>query len=212
MLDGSFPNGRGKHLSRWLSILGDEIDVIPGVYQLWSEAQDAVNLGDERLIRRYTNLIYLLHNTVLSPKTRLGLDVRFAYGGIANVIHLNSIIGNRVALGQGITLGGNPGSVKVLDNGEKFYAPRIADHAFIGGGARVLGAIEVGRFAVIGVNAVVLQDVPPLTVCVGSPARQIRRITVDNCLKYKGLWTHFRDMSKEEFISLIQQEEKNSHV
>ena len=74
-----------------------------------------------------------------------------------------------VALGQGIAVGGNPGSIKGRDDGGKVDAHGIADHAFIES-ARILGAIDIGRFALIGAN-IVWHDIPPLRVYVESPAR-----------------------------------------
>ena len=44
----------------------------------------------------------------------------------------------------------------------------------IGTGAKVLGAITVGRGARIGSNAVVIDDVPPRSTAVGIPARIVR--------------------------------------
>lgn len=49
--------------------------------------------------------------------------------------------------------------------------PRVGDRAFIGTGARILGAITVGDDAVVGANAVVLIDVPAGARAVGVPAR-----------------------------------------
>lgn len=51
--------------------------------------------------------------------------------------------------------------------------PTIGPLAQIGTGAKVLGEIEVGAQARVGVNAVVLDDVPPNTTVVGIPARAI---------------------------------------
>lgn len=50
--------------------------------------------------------------------------------------------------------------------------PRIGDNVFVGAGARVLGGISVGDGAVIGANAVVINDVPSGATVVGIPARQ----------------------------------------
>jgi serine O-acetyltransferase len=55
--------------------------------------------------------------------------------------------------------------------------PRIGDDVFIGAGARVLGAIEIGNGARIGANAVVLTDIPAYATAVGNPARVLRRET-----------------------------------
>lgn len=52
--------------------------------------------------------------------------------------------------------------------------PRIADGAYIGTGARVLGDLRVGEGARVGANAVVLDTVAPHTTVVGMPARPVR--------------------------------------
>ena len=41
-------------------------------------------------------------------------------------------------------------------------------------GARILGAIRVGRGSAVGANAVVLEDVPPGCAVAGVPARIVR--------------------------------------
>jgi serine O-acetyltransferase len=51
--------------------------------------------------------------------------------------------------------------------------PTIGKNVRIGTGARVLGPINVGDGALVGANAVVLQDVPPNATAVGVPARVI---------------------------------------
>jgi len=51
----------------------------------------------------------------------------------------------------------------------------IREGAFVGEGARILGAVTVGRNAVVGCNAVVISDVPDFSVVGGVPARLIKR-------------------------------------
>ncbi len=51
----------------------------------------------------------------------------------------------------------------------------IGDYVRIGAGAKILGNIHIGDFAVIGANAVVVKDVAPGAVVGGIPAREIRR-------------------------------------
>ena len=50
-------------------------------------------------------------------------------------------------------------------------SPSIGDSVTIGAGARVLGPIHVGDEALVGANAVVLDDVPAAHLAVGVPAR-----------------------------------------
>jgi acetyltransferase-like isoleucine patch superfamily enzyme len=60
--------------------------------------------------------------------------------------------------------------------------PTIRRGARIGGGAVLLPGVEVGEEAFVGAGAVVLDDVPPRTVVVGNPARQIREVPEDELL------------------------------
>jgi serine O-acetyltransferase len=52
-----------------------------------------------------------------------------------------------------------------------FEGPTIGDGVTVGTGARVLGPVHLGDRAVIGANAVVLNDVPAHATAVGVPAR-----------------------------------------
>jgi acetyltransferase-like isoleucine patch superfamily enzyme len=52
----------------------------------------------------------------------------------------------------------------------------IEDDAWIGSGAVILPGVRIGRGAVVGANSVVTEDVPPLTVVAGLPARPIRQL------------------------------------
>lgn len=52
--------------------------------------------------------------------------------------------------------------------------PAIGDNVFIGAGARILGAIQIGDNAKIGANAVVVHDVPANATVVGVPAHIIK--------------------------------------
>jgi serine O-acetyltransferase len=49
--------------------------------------------------------------------------------------------------------------------------PKIEGHVDIGAGAKILGALTVGRHAQIGANAVVLRDVPAGATAIGVPAK-----------------------------------------
>lgn len=84
------------------------------------------------------------------------------------VIHPDAVIGpnclifNHVTIGQG----------KAGPNGRT--TPVIGGHVDIAAGARIVGGITIGNHAVIGLNAVVMIDVPDGGVAVGVPARIVR--------------------------------------
>lgn len=77
------------------------------------------------------------------------------------VIHQDSVIEDGCMIMQQVTLGQTARS----------GAPFVAQGAYIGAGAKVLGQVRIGRKAQVGANAVVLQDVPDNTTAVGVPAR-----------------------------------------
>jgi serine O-acetyltransferase len=101
----------------------------------------------------------------LPRTTRLGRRVRIWHNGS---IWLNArSIGNDVQIRHDTTLG----SVRIRDSQRPEQLPVIEDGADIGSGACILGPVTLGRGAVVGANAVVLQSVPPEATVFGVPAR-----------------------------------------
>ena len=102
----------------------------------------------------------------LPCETRVGRRLKFEhFGGI--IVSGDTVIGDDVIIRNGVTIGlkrtGSPG------------APVIGNRVDIGTGAKILGRIHIGNDAVIGANAVVLQDVPAHALAVGIPARILLR-------------------------------------
>lgn len=110
-------------------------------------------------------VIRIIFSCQISPGVYLGKGTILGYGGLGVVIHGQCQIGNRVNIGTNVTLGGNFG---------KGGVPEIEDDVFIGSGAKLLGPIRIGKGAVIGVNSVVLTDVPSGEIYAGIPAKKIK--------------------------------------
>lgn len=89
--------------------------------------------------------------------------------GLGCVAHENTVIGSHCRICQNVTFGAK-WSVLKSDDGK---APVVGNYVEIGAGAVILGGIHIGDHAVIGANAVVIHDVPPSTVVVGMPAKEI---------------------------------------
>ncbi|WP_425538514.1 serine O-acetyltransferase [Microaceticoccus formicicus] len=53
--------------------------------------------------------------------------------------------------------------------------PTVKNGVLIGTGTAVLGDIEIGEYAKIGANSVVLDNIPAYVTAVGSPARAINK-------------------------------------
>jgi serine O-acetyltransferase len=103
--------------------------------------------------------------TELPASVSLGAGVQLSYSGLGTVIHERAKIGSRVVIGAGVVIGGR---------NEIFDVPVIEDDVYIGVGAKILGPVRVGRGAVVGANAVVIDDVPALAVVAGVPAKVVR--------------------------------------
>jgi serine O-acetyltransferase len=88
--------------------------------------------------------------------------------GLGVVIGETAVVGDDVTLYQGVTLGGTS-----LERGKRH--PTIEDNVVIGGGAKVLGNITVGRNSRIGAGSVVLRNVPENSTVVGVPGHIIFR-------------------------------------
>ena len=87
--------------------------------------------------------------------------------GMGVVIGETTEIGDNVTIYQGVTLGGTG-----KDVGKRH--PTIGNNVMIGSGAKVLGPFKVGDNSKIAANAVVLNEVPENSTCVGVPARIVR--------------------------------------
>lgn len=96
----------------------------------------------------------------LDRTTQVGEALHIVHGGMIS-IHPDAIIGDRVGIMHGVTLGTNMGP----------GAPVIGDDVFIGCQASILGRVKIGNGARIAANSLVITDVPSGAVAIGVPAR-----------------------------------------
>ena len=78
------------------------------------------------------------------------------------------LLANRCLIYQGVTLGGTG-----KETGKRH--PTLGENVVVGGGAKVLGNIQIGNNVRIGAGSVVLRDVPSNCTVVGIPGRVIYR-------------------------------------
>lgn len=144
-----------------------------GLHALWSH-RVAHRLWEARLYlpaRWLSQLTRWLTGIEIHPGARIGPRL-FIDHGMGVVIGETAEVGANVTIYHGVTLGGVS-----LHHGKRH--PTIEDDVVIGAGAKVLGAITIGRNTRIGANAVVVKDVEPDMVVVGIPGRPVHRSGVE---------------------------------
>jgi serine O-acetyltransferase len=119
------------------------------------------------LARWLSQVARFLTGIEIHPGARIGRRL-FIDHGLGVVIGETAIVGDDVTLYQGVTLGGTG-----KEHGKRH--PTIEDNVVIGGGAKVLGNITVGRNCRIGAGSVVLRSVPEHSTVVGVPGHIIFR-------------------------------------
>jgi serine O-acetyltransferase len=116
----------------------------------------------------------LLTGIEIHPGARIGRRL-FIDHGMGVVIGETSIVGDDVTLYQGVTLGGTG-----KEHGKRH--PTLEDNVVVGGGAKILGNIIVGKNCRIGAGSVVLRNVPDNSTVVGVPGhivfREGRRVVI----------------------------------
>jgi len=119
-----------------------------------------------RLISEISRLITLIE---IHPGAKIGHRVVIDHG-LGIIIGETAKIGDDCLIYNGVSFGG-------LDaRGEDGCRhPQLGQHVLVGTGAKILGPVKIGDYAVIGANAVVTKDVPAHTTVVGIPARMIKR-------------------------------------
>jgi len=100
-----------------------------------------------------------------------------AYGGIAILIHRDTMIGSNVTIGTKVTIGGAPSGV-----------PKIQDDVFLATGSCILGGITIAQGAISGANTTIVRDCEPFCIYAGSPGRIIARVNSKNTSKYASMY------------------------
>jgi serine O-acetyltransferase len=120
------------------------------------------------LVARFLSQVArLLTGIEIHPGAQIGRRL-FIDHGMGVVIGETSVVGDDVTLYQGVTLGGTG-----KEHGRRH--PTLLDNVVVGGGAKILGNITVGRNCRIGAGSVVLRNVPDDSTVVGVPGHIIFR-------------------------------------
>ena len=172
----------------------------PGFHALvFHKVSSALRRRDRHLLARLVSHIgRFLTGIEIHPGATIGRRL-FIDHGMGVVIGETASIGNDVTLYQGVTLGGTG-----KQRGKRH--PTVEDHAVIGVGSSVLGAVTIGAGARVGAGSVVLKDVPPYTTAVGTPARAVS--WRDPASGETRRLEHLPDPDRDTMISLMQRIEE----
>lgn len=140
-----------------------------GLHALWAYRVNhwLWNHGMFLVARALSQLTRVLTGIEIHPGARIGRRL-FIDHGMGVVIGETAIVGDDVTLYQGVTLGGTG-----KEHGKRH--PTIEDQVVVGGGAKILGNITVGKNCRIGAGSVVLRNVPEDSTVVGVPGHIIFR-------------------------------------
>ena len=139
----------------------------------------------------YTRLVYLRNNPLVGrwayyllkllgvefPRSvQVGRGLILEHGGFGAVIHSRTLIGDRVKIYPGVTVG--RADIYLPAEQSAFTGVKIEDDVILSPGSRVLGKhgiLYVRRGTVVGANAVLLQSTGEWEIWAGVPARCVGR-------------------------------------
>ncbi len=101
------------------------------------------------------------------------------------VVNSRAILGSNCTLTQGVTIGHAGGG----GNPDLAGTPVLGDRVYVGPGSAIIGPIDIGDDALIGVGAVVTRPVPTRGVVAGNPARLLSRRGSFDLVSYPGMET-----------------------
>ena len=128
------------------------------------------------LVGRWAYFLLKVLGVELPRSVPLGRDFQLEHGGFGVVIHSRAVIGARVKIYPGVTLG-RADIYRPVEQ-SRFQGIVIEDDAILCPGAKILckeGVLTVGRGTVVGANAVLLQSTGENEIWAGMPARCVGR-------------------------------------
>lgn len=133
--------------------------------KIWNQAQVRENacLGRGCIISK---------NVYIDSDVKIGNHVKIQNN--VNIYH-GVTIEDDVFLGPSMTFT-NDFYPRAFSEEWEVYETRVKRGASIGANATIVCGITIGEYAMVGAGSVVTKDVPPHTLVVGNPARQIGKV------------------------------------
>ncbi len=103
----------------------------------------------------------IIFRNYIPPQAAIGERLDLPHGGFGVVVHIDTAIGSDAIIHHSVTIA-NGGA-------------RIGDRVYIGAGATIIGAVNIGNDVKIGANTVVNFDLPDGVTVVGPKGSIVRR-------------------------------------
>jgi carbonic anhydrase/acetyltransferase-like protein (isoleucine patch superfamily) len=126
---------------------------------------------------------FVAANAVVMGKVQIAAGVSIWYGAVIRGDVERIEIGSCTNIQDGAILHGDPGKPTILEDHVTIGHRAVVHGAYIergslvGIGAIVLDGVRVGAGSMIGAGSVVTKDVPPRSLVVGVPAKQLREVS-----------------------------------
>ena len=130
------------------------------------------------LIGKLAYYLLKLLGAEIPVSTRIGKDFLLLHGGYGVVIHPKAVIGDRVRIYPGVTVG--RADVHIPIDKSKFEGLVVEDDAILSTGSKILckdGILRVGRRSLVAANAVLLTSTGENEIWGGIPAKCIGKRT-----------------------------------
>jgi len=127
-----------------------------------------------RLFGRLAYFLLKLLGVEIPVSVDIGPGFLLHHGGVGVVIHPKAVLGARVGIYPGVTLG--RADVYRPASDSAFEGIVIEDEVILGAGAKILcddGILRIGRGTVVGANAVLTQSTGENEIWAGIPARKV---------------------------------------
>lgn len=157
-----------------------EAKLVPQVMGQFSVVSEDCEIGEGSQI---WNLVYIARNVKIGSRVTIGSLAHISEGAvigdrtqIEGSVHISrySIVGNDCFIGPNVVLTSDPFPPVRRKTGVAAWAsPVVEDDVVIGSNAVIRAGITIGCRSVVGMGAVVVRDVPPESVVIGSPARVV---------------------------------------
>lgn len=126
---------------------------------------------------------FVAGNATVLGQVEVGQGVSIWYGAVLRGDVERICLGAYTNIQDGAILHGHPEEPTILEDyvtvGHRavIHSAYIERGCLIGIGAVILNGVRVGAGSIIGAGAVVSKSVPPLTLCVGIPAKTLRDVS-----------------------------------